>query len=101
MGGVSGSCLGTPRRGMDQNRMGVCVCVPQAALGANWNREDTIPPLYKAELGCTLNHVTWAGDLVLISTSAGILTRIAAELIMALEEASFRTKWVKARYMSL
>lgn len=47
-----------------RTRQGWGVGLPRTALGANWAREDTIPPS-TAEVGDTLNHVTWADDLVL------------------------------------
>lgn len=75
--------------------------MPKTALGANLDREDTIPHLHKAELGDTLNHFTWADDLVLISTAADTLTQMVAELIIVLQEAASRIKWGKARDMSL
>lgn len=76
--------------------------IPETALGASKDREESSPPpLHGAETSERLHNTTWAGDLVLVATSAETLTAMAADLLLALNRASLEVKWEKGRCWSM
>lgn len=47
-------------------------------------------PVHQAELNTYLHHVAWAGDVVLLATSAETLTNMAADVMPAHAKAALK-----------
>lgn len=78
------------------------VLVPSPALGTGTERDDCIPPLHPAELGCLLHHTSCADDIILLAASAETLTKMTSELMPALKKTTLQVKREKAaRYWSV